>query len=96
MSSSEGLEILRAWQRTDATVVVSSSGPKKGASLFEVGARIASVDTSELVLSEIGSGRVERLNIDAVEFSKTTLACALALHLRFPDGKTTLLTEKLT
>jgi hypothetical protein len=92
MSSAEGLEILRNWHRTETTVVVASSGIKQGMFLFEIRAKVASVDASTLVLSR--AEQCETLGMAGAEFSKTTVGGMPALLIRWPDGKTTLLSEE--
>ena len=94
MSSSDGLEILKKWHKMDTTVVVISSGLKRGISVFETRVTVASVDASELVLSALESGDSETLDIRGAVFSTTTLAGALTLHVVFSDGKLTVLREE--
>lgn len=93
MSSSEGVDILKNWHKTDATVRASSSGMNRGMPLAEDGVKVVSVTESELVVSLIKSGERERLKLDMVEFSQTIMGGGVALLLRFSDGKGLLLQE---
>jgi hypothetical protein len=94
MSSSDGLEILKNWHKTQTTVLVLSFNLKSGISLFEERVTIESVDSSEIVLTAVESGDRETLDIKGATFSATTTSRRLTLHVGFSDGKSTVIREE--
>lgn len=94
MSSLEGLERLKNWQRTATPLVLSSVHLKGKMDFFECAVTVTFVDDSRLVLSNMDSpNEAERLNLNGVDFSCTQPS---DLVLTFPDGGQSVLYEKPT
>jgi len=91
MSSSEGLERLKNWQRAEKALVLPSV--KSGTWLFEVGVKVLSVDDSTLVLAKFDSpSEIEKIDIQGATFSSDKDEADLQLTLT--DGKKVYLCEK--
>lgn len=98
MSSCDGLEILRKWQTMDRTLALTS-GSMFGFP-FDAPVRVAVVDPSTLVISRQGSDEGETVDLNTVAFSSIAPSgtgvgsVALALELKFPDGKFIVISER--
>jgi hypothetical protein len=94
MSSSEGLDRLKNWQRTDAVVKVLSSDAYRF--LAEDLVKVVSVGASKLVFSLIGSRGVVELDVNNAEFSVVTVGDILAVQIKLPDGTLTVYAREVS
>jgi hypothetical protein len=75
MSSSEGLEILKNWQRIEATVQLSS--------FFPVLVRVVDIDEISITLQRIDTGEQRAESIRSLAVQK--LSSVLAVQIGIPD-----------
>ena len=72
MSSSEGLERLKNWQRTEKALVLPSVSSKGTIRVFEVRVKVAFVDESTLVLVNLDRpGETETIDLRGATFAST-------------------------
>ena len=94
MSSLEGLERLKNWQKAGKPLMLSSVNLKDRIEFFECSVAVTFVDASRLMLSSIESPYgVETLDLAGVDFASTQPS-DLVLTLR--DGSQCVLYEKVT
>ena len=87
MSSSEGLDRLKNWQRAEKALVSPSISWKGTVRIFEVRVKVLSVDDSTLTLSILDSpGETRTIDIRDAAFSSTADVSALDLQLILADG----------
>jgi hypothetical protein len=92
MSSSEGVERLKNWQRTEKALVLPSVSWKGTMRIFEVRAKVAFVDESTLVLVNLDApGETETVPLRDVAFRSTDES---DLELTLVDGKKLYLCEE--
>ena len=94
MSSTEGLEILKNWQNSGATVVLTSATLKGRVGILDVRVKVQSVDELTLVLFSVDSpDENETLDLRGAKFALIG-GLKRVVQLSFADGKISLLREE--
>jgi hypothetical protein len=94
MSPHEGFEILKNWQRTEATLSSSSGGLKFGMSR-ELIVKVLSID-STLTLVDLESGQTTVREMEGAAFAVSRGDGFLSLEITFSDGRIIRLTQDLS